>query len=179
MPPHPSLLWTRPIKIHQTIESSQRQSNVGQWQMQTGVLKAIATRPVKLGPMVTIESADLVPGVGLAGEPHRVSRRQVTVLSAEKWRTVCEELGTDLPWTMRRANLLVSGVDLQPKPGDLIEIGDVVLEITRETTPCKRMEDQFAGLQQALEPDARGGVCTRIISGGRVMVGDVVRLINV
>ena len=45
-----------------------------------------------------------------------------------------------------------------------------------ETDPCSRMDEQHAGLRDALTPDWRGGVCCRVIAGGNVAVGDEVRL---
>ena len=89
---------------------------------------------------------------------------------------MCAELGKDLPWTTRRANLLVDGIALPQAAGDVIEIGDVKLKVELETDPCSRMEEQFAGLKQALTPDWRGGVCCTVLSGGTVAIGDSVSI---
>jgi hypothetical protein len=59
--------------------------------------------------------------------------RQVTVLFRESWQDACRELDVTLPWTTRRANLLVSGVAPPQQSGGQIRIGDVVLEVTLET----------------------------------------------
>ena len=32
------------------------------------------------------------------------------------------------------------------------------------------------GLQAALKPDWRGGVCTRVIEGGTIRIGDTIRI---
>ena len=94
-----------------------------------------------------------------AGGPGRL--RQVTVLSAEVWQRVCDQLGADLPWTLRRANLLVSGIDLPREAGARLSVGDLDLEVTMETAPCSRMDEQHQGLRTALTDDWRGGVCCR------------------
>ena len=57
-----------------------------------------------------------------------------------------------------------------------MRIGDLQLEITGETDPCARMEEQVSGLRQALTPDWRGGVTCRVRSSGRIAVGDAVSL---
>ena len=149
----------------------------------SGTLKGIATRPAKRAAMTTHNEIVIDAGAGLAGDfARKPGKRQVTVLAWEKWLAACAALGVSpervpeqVPWTFRRANLLLTGIDLPVTIGRRIAIGPVVLEITGETDPCKRMEEQFAGLQNALMPDARGGVTTTIITGGAVVLGDPVR----
>ena len=109
------------------------------------------------------------------GHPHN---RQVTVLSVEDWQRACDELELNLHWTTRRANLLVEDISFGPAcVGDIIQIGDLRLQITRETDPCHRMEEAKPGLMTALTPDWRGGACCRVISGGAIAVGDSVELV--
>jgi len=143
-----------------------------------GTLRAIATRSAKSVAMITRMQATVDPMAGLDGDFHRKpGKRAVTVLALEKWNAACADVGADLPWTTRRANLLISGVDLPDKPGRRLRIGPVVLQITGETHPCDRMDAQHAGLTHALTPDQRGGVCCRIIEGGEIAVGDTVTLL--
>ena len=145
-----------------------------------GILKAIARRDRKRGPMQELSSAEVsaTNGVGndFRGKP---GKRQVTVMSADVWGAVCAELGVDLPWTTRRANLLVEGIDLPRQAGGILEIGSARLEVMLETDPCSRMDEQLDGLRAALMPDWRGGVCCRVIAGGDIAVGDEVRLLSV
>lgn len=109
--------------------------------------------------------------------PGRSTRRQVTILRREDWAAAEAELGAVLAWTVRRANLLVSGVHLLQRAGDHVCIGpDVRLEITGECDPCRRMDEQHQGLMAALMPGWRGGVTTRVIAGGRISIDDEVRI---
>ena len=62
--------------------------------------------------------------------------------------------------------------------GRALAHGDLVLEITGECGPCTRMDEQYEGLTAALMADWRGGVTCRVISGGRVAVGDAVEAIE-
>ena len=74
--------------------------------------------------------------------------------------------------------MLVEGISFSPASvGDVIKIGSLRLQITRETDPCQRMEDLQPGLMKALTPDWRGGACCRVINGGDIALGDVVELI--
>lgn len=125
--------------------------------------------------MEELQSAEISVEAGVANDFRgRAKKRQVTVLAADVWRKVCAELGTDLPWTTRRANLLVDGLSLPQHAGDTLQIGEVTLRIERETDPCSRMEEQQPGLKKALSSDWRGGVCCTVIHGGSVAVGDPV-----
>lgn len=142
-----------------------------------GRLTGIAWREAKRAPMKTADSAEISSAAGVVGDSRgRPGKRQVTVLSARAWREVCEELGESLPWTLRRANLLVDDLDLPRKPGAVMQIGDVRLQVTMEVEPCSRMEEQQGGLRAALTPEWRGGVACSVLEGGRVTVGDAVTL---
>ncbi|GAC22011.1 MOSC domain-containing protein [Paraglaciecola arctica] len=140
----------------------------------------IAFRTKSRAPMETkVETmVSKVAGVedDFRGKP---GKRQVTVLSLEQWQLACDELGTSLPWTVRRANLLLEGVSFDATMlGKQIKIGQLILLITRETDPCPRMDAQHQGLTEALTPDWRGGVCCRVIADGRVKIGDKIEIFN-
>ena len=119
---------------------------------------------------------------GLTGDyrgavrPGGKGRRQVTIMAREDWDAATAELGEALEWSVRRANLLSDGIDLPQRPGARVVIGDVVLEVTGETDPCSRMDEIAPGLRAVLNPDWRGGVLTRVIAGGRIAVGDEIRI---
>ena len=140
----------------------------------------IARKTEKYAAMVEVRNATVSLAAGVEGDYRgalRATNRQVTVMSAEAWRRACDDLGTEIPWTIRRANLLVEGLDFEETIGGRIEIGDVVLEVAMETAPCHRMDEQHQGLTGALKPDWRGGVCCRVVSGGAIAVGDGVRMV--
>ncbi len=142
-----------------------------------GTLRAIATRSAKYAVMEPQIFTVIGVDVGLAGDGARKPGSAVSILSWEKWQAACAALGADLPWTFRRANLLVAGIPLMPEKGRRISIGSALLEITGETDPCRRMDDQHMGLMAALKPDARGGVRCMVIEGGAVALGDAVHLL--
>ena len=138
----------------------------------------IAIREASRAPMILHEARDVGLVTGLEGDFRgRTRSRQVTVLSREAWAGACAELGTELPWTTRRANLLVEGLDLEGTAGQRLHVGTVVLEITGETRPCDRMDEAHEGLRAALTPGWRGGITCRVVTPGRVQAGDAVRLV--
>lgn len=142
-----------------------------------GTLAAIASHPVPRAPMVEHEVAELRPGVGVVGDvPGRSPAREVTVVDRDAWQSACRELGQEVPWTARRANLLVDGLDLRATAGCELRIGSVLLRVTGETQPCGNMDRECAGLRRALEPDWRGGATCTVVAGGTVAVGNAVEL---
>lgn len=144
-----------------------------------GRLVGIARREKKRAPMELLEQADISDQTGVARDFRgRPGDRTVTVIAARAWQDVCAELGADLPWITRRANLLVDDIDLPRGAGPIIEIGEVRLKITMEVDPCSRMDEQFAGLRDALRPDWRGGVGCTVLRGGSVALGDPVTIVE-
>lgn len=130
--------------------------------------------------METIQSAAVTTALGVEGDCRGVQKvRQVSVLFAEDWRAACAELFADIPWTTRRANFYVENfahaADVK-RIGARLKIGDVLLEVTEETDPCGRMEEQVSGLRAALTPNWRGGICCKVLSDGHVETGTKVTL---
>ncbi len=141
----------------------------------SGRLRGIAGRRAKRAPMRVFSASIVHADAGIDGDfGRKAGRAQVTVLSVEAWRAACAAVGAELTWTLRRANLLVSGIPLKPMAGSRIMIGQVVLEVTAEADPCSRMDAAHPGLRRALTPEARGGVRCRVIAGGPIAVGDEV-----
>nr|WP_183986638.1 MOSC domain-containing protein [Sphingomonas jinjuensis] len=133
--------------------------------------------------MELVEAVEVTVDGGIHGDfrgavkPGGRGRRQVTLIERGDWDAAMAEVGHTIAWQERRANLLVDGLDLPQVPGVRLRIGrDVVVEITRETDPCERMEALAPGLRAALTPDWRGGVCTRVRQGGHIAVGDEIRI---
>jgi len=138
----------------------------------------IAYRPQVKAPMQTTAETMITRIMGVSGDARgKPGKRQITVLSVEQWQQACAELNMELPWTIRRANLLVQGMVFGPESvGKQIKIGQVILLVTGETDPCHKIDAQQAGLRQALTPHWRGGVCCTVLADGRVCRGDAVQV---
>ena len=140
-----------------------------------GRLERIWIKRAHRGPMDPVDEARLIAGQGVAGSVDRSRRRQVTVLTREAWEQCMAELETDLDPSARRANLLVSGVDLENTRGRVLQIGDVRLLIGGEVTPCERMDEAFTGLRAALRPSWRAGAFAQVLGDATIRIGDPVR----
>ena len=149
---------------------------------QVGVIAGIARHARPKAVMELIDRAEVTLAGGIAGDfrgamKGKPYRRQVTLIERGDWEAATAEVGHTIGWEQRRANLLVDGLDLPQVRGVRLRIGaTVVLEVTRETDPCERMEALAAGLKAALLPDWRGGACTMVIAEGTIAVGDEIRI---
>src|SRR6267142_1618037 len=81
-------------------------------------------------------------------------------------------------------NVTVSGIDWNTlEPGRQVYLGDeVVVEITRYTSPCNTISDSFCDgyfgrISQKLHPGF-SRVYARVLQGGRLRIGQPVRLLN-
>ena len=151
--------------------------------VELGVIAGLARHASPKAPMEVIERAEITPELGIAGDhrgrrkPGGLGKRQVTLIERDDWAAACAQVGVDLPWWHRRCNIALDGFDLPQVPGMLLRLGqDVVLEVTRFTDPCERMEVLAPGLFDALLVDWRAGVCSRVVHGGTITVGDVIRV---
>ena len=139
-----------------------------------GTLQGIWIKEARGEPMTAVDEAMALAGQGFDGGVREASTRQVTVLTAEAWADAEVTVGRSVDPALRRANLLVAGVDLAETTGRVLRVGGLRLEITGETKPCHQMDDAVDGLRAALEPDWRGGAHGVVLSDATVRMGDPV-----
>jgi MOSC domain-containing protein YiiM len=142
----------------------------------SGRLEAIWVKRMKRGPMDPLERVTCVAGRGLAGNANQGGRRQVTIFSKETWERATAPFEDPPAPQVRRANLLVSGVDLVQSRGKILQIGTVRIRIAGETRPCEQMDAARAGLRAALEEPWAGGAFGEIVDDGEIQVGAAVTL---
>ena len=145
-----------------------------------GNVLGISARIESRAPMVVFASAKVSfkHGVGEDFRGLKRNDRQITLMSIEGWKAALKDLGKDLHWTTRRANILVEGIDLENTTGEVLEVGSFLVEITGELNPCYRMDEQVAGLTKALTPNWRGGVTCKLLREGIVSEKDKVSFLD-
>jgi MOSC domain-containing protein YiiM len=111
---------------------------------------------------------------GLRDNANRGGKRQVTIISQERWAELMAALGAALPPSRRRGNLMVSGLDLEKSRGRVLRVGATRLLINGETRPCEQMEEAHAGLQQLMRDRWGGGAFAEVLEPGEIRVGDPV-----
>lgn len=139
-----------------------------------GRLEAIWIKRAKGGPMDPAEQAQAVQARGLVGNADQGGHRQITVIDRAAIEAAAQELGLPVDPRFRRANLMISGLDLRESRGRVLRIGELRLEIRGETRPCNLMDQMLPGLQQALRADWRGGVYGVVLHDATIRLEDSV-----
>lgn len=146
-----------------------------------GRIEFIVVRGSPREPARTVTSTVALAGIGLAddrlghrGEPD-LSTRQVTLIQAEHLAVISRLARVDHvdPGALRR-NLVVSGINLLALKNARLKVGAALLEVVGPCQPCSRMEEAIGpGGYAAMR--GHGGMTARVLVGGAVSVGDVVR----
>jgi MOSC domain-containing protein YiiM len=139
-----------------------------------GRIERIWIKRAKRGPMDPAARATVVAGQGIRGNANQGGRRQVTLLSREHWDELAAHLGPPDP-IVRRANVLLSGVDLRASLGKVLRLGTARIRILGETRPCERMDEARDGLRAALAVPWGGGVFGEVLDAGEMAPGDEAR----
>ncbi len=139
-------------------------------------------------PLSKVEFFEVIAEKGIIGNGRyfgrtsrstgKPSRRQVTLIEREQIAEHAAALGleTIAPGAVR-ANIETIGVNLIELIGKRVMIGGAVLHLYEPRTPCQKMDAVCAGLRGLME-NRRQGVLAEVIRGGRVNVGDSIRLLE-
>lgn len=111
-----------------------------------------------------------VEGKGLSGDAaFGTARRQVLVIDAETLAAF------DLAPGAVRENVTVEGIQLHGiRRGARLHVGEVVLLISGDCTPCAYIDSLRPGLRKAMA--GRRGVLAQVEQGGTLAVGSPVRI---
>jgi MOSC domain-containing protein YiiM len=139
-----------------------------------GRLEKIWVKRAHRGRMDPATDGILDSEKGLRNNANYGGRRQVTIIAAERWAEIEDDLEVEIDPAARRANLLVSGIDLENSRDRVLRVGPCLLRIGGETRPCERMDEAHEGLQEAMKPRWGGGAWAIVVEGGRIAVGDEV-----
>lgn len=140
-----------------------------------GNVITIWLKRAKRGPMDKVDSAELIAGAGIRNNADLGGKRQVTIISLQRWHEMMAELGANIDPSARRANILVSDIDLSDSRGRILQIGACRLKINGETRPCERMDEAFDGLRQVMKTNWGGGAYAEVLDDGVIKTGDLVK----
>ena len=146
---------------------------------QQGRVEWIGIRPQRMLEVQSVSQVNADPETGLEGDHFKKSstgKRQVTLIQQEHLDVVARILGkSEIPPELLRRNIVVSGINLLALKQQQFQVGEVLLETTGICAPCSRMEENLgAGGYNSMR--GHGGITAKIIQGGQIQIGDVVRL---
>jgi MOSC domain-containing protein YiiM len=152
----------------------------------SGVVRYLHKTPRAFLPMESFNELDLVEGKGIVGDRYMIGQetgfyshkpeegRQVTLFEIETLVALERDAKITMLPEEHRRNITVEGVPLNHLVDRKFWIGDVLLEATRLSTPCRHIEEILG--KQVFDPLInRSGLNCRILKGGMVKVGDTLR----
>lgn len=152
------------------------------WQ---GTLLGIHTTPKARAAMIECASATLIAGVGIEGDRYAKGIdsgtysalpdvREVTLIESETLEALARDHDITLSPQEHRRNLTTRDVPLNHLVGQRFFVGDVLLEGGRLNTPCRYI-DMITKKTICDLLEHRSGLNCRIIEGGVIRPGDVIR----
>jgi MOSC domain-containing protein YiiM len=153
------------------------------WQ---GQLLSIHSTPKARAPMVEQITATLIAGVGIEGDRYakgidtgtysaQPDVREVTLIEVETLEALERDHQIRLDPQEHRRNLTTRDVPLNHLVGRQFHVGDVVLEGGRLNYPCRYI-DMITKKTICDLLEHRSGLNCRIVSGGVIRPGDLIRL---
>jgi MOSC domain-containing protein YiiM len=152
----------------------------------TGFVRHLHITPRAFLPMRAMPAITLVAGLGIEGDRYMIGReegfyshkpeegRQVTLFELETLEALKRDAKIDLGPQEHRRNVTVEGVPLNHLVGKKFWLGETLLEATRLSIPCRHIEEITD--KAIFDPLInRSGLNCRILQGGVVRIGDVVR----
>ena len=134
-------------------------------------------------PMRQLTDARLVAGHGIEGDRYATGTgtysqipdvREVTLIEVESLEALLRDHQVDLTPSLHRRNLTTRAVPLNHLVGRRFAVGEVVLEGGRLNWPCRYL-DMITGLEVCDRLTNRSGLNCRIVTGGTIRPGDVIR----
>ncbi len=162
------------VRLNGTRMSCEQDRLKGNWEMAAGKLEDIWLKTAHGGPMQKVSAASLLKGKGIKDSADFGGRRQVTIIEKENWDLLCAQMGQDLDPSMRRANLMVSGVPLLDSESKVLQVGTIRIRVQGETRPCQMMDHACHGLREKMALMWRGGVWGDVLDEGQIGIGDAV-----
>jgi MOSC domain-containing protein YiiM len=152
----------------------------------TGLVRHLHITPRAFLPMRAMPSITLIAGRGIEGDRYMIGSeegfyshkpeegRQGTLFELETLVALKRDRKIELGPEEHRRNVTVEGVPLTHLVGRRFWLGETLLEATRLSIPCRHIEE-ITG-KAIFDPLInRSGLNCKIIQGGIVKVGDLVR----
>ena len=102
-------------------------------------------------------------------------QRSVLITSVASY-DLAREKGIDAPFSALGENLLIDYNPYHLEPGDQLQIGELVLEISQHCTLCKSLAKVDNSLPKLLKNDR--GIFAKVIQDGTISQGDNIYLLT-
>jgi MOSC domain-containing protein YiiM len=114
---------------------------------------------------------------GIIGDKYYAKKIERSILITSKSSyDMAKDKATEIPYGYLGENIII---DINPygmKPGEQIQMGEVLLEITNNCTICNSLGKVDSSLPKLLANDR--GIFAKTIKGGNIRKGDIVKILK-
>jgi MOSC domain-containing protein YiiM len=146
----------------------------------TGNVEYIYIAPSATAPMLSVNEAFAIPGVGLEGDRYALRTGtfykpepdyELTLIEAEAIEALKRDYNVELPSGEARRNLVTRGVALNHLVGHDFQVGKVKIHGIRLCEPCAHLQ-RLTGQNIIKGLIHRGGLRAQILTQGTIRIGD-------
>ena len=142
----------------------------------SGKVVGVCISQKKTDPKKNVGKGILQKGLGLVGDSHAGTEKEVSLLAIESIRRLCQETGLSAGPGSFAENITTEGVDLVSLPiGSKLQIGEAKLMVIQMgNDPSQAHTYNYQGY--SILP--KEGVFCKVMESGGIKVGDIIRLIE-
>jgi MOSC domain-containing protein YiiM len=141
-----------------------------------GKLVGVCISQKRTEPKKNVGKGFIKIGLGLVGDSHAGTEKEVSLLAIESIHKLCEETGISAAPGSFAENITTEGINLTSLPiGTHLHVGEaklMVIQIGKD--PSQAHTYNYQGY--SILP--REGVFCKVIESGEIKVGDIIRLIE-
>ena len=140
------------------------------------VVVGVCVSQRKTDPKKNVAKGFLQKGVGLVGDSHAGTEKEVSLLAIESIQRLCKETGISAGPGCFAENITTEGMDLTSMPiGSKLQVGEaklMVIQIGKDSSQAHTYNYQGYSVLP------KEGVFCKVIESGEVKVGDIIQLIE-
>ena len=142
----------------------------------SGKVVGVCMSQRRTDPKENVGKGFLQKGLGLVGDSHAGTEKEVSLLAIESIQKLCQETGISAEPGSFAENITTEGMDLTSLTiGFKLQIGDAKLEVIQiGKDPSQAHTYNYQGY--SILP--KEGVFCKVIESGEIKVGDIIRFIE-
>jgi MOSC domain-containing protein YiiM len=142
----------------------------------SGKVVGVCTSQKRTDPKENVDKGFLQMGLGLVGDSHAGTEKEVSLLAIERIHKVCRDTGISAGPGCFAENITTQGIDVTSLPiGTHLQIGEAELEVIQiGKDPSQTHTYNYQGY--SILPTE--GVFCKVIKNGEVKIGDLIRMIK-
>lgn len=142
----------------------------------SGKVVGVCMSQRRTDPKENVGKGFLQKGLGLVGDSHAGTEKEVSLLSIESLRKLCQETDISAEPGCFAENITTEGIDLTSIPiGSQLHVGEVkliVIQIGKD--PSQAHTYNYQGY--SILP--KEGVFCKVVESGEIKVGDIIRFVE-